>query len=50
MTRILTTRKVVKTLKDGLGLCHGTAPHHWRFSRPGVRLVSMKVRNTPSPL
>lgn len=43
MTRILTACKVVKTLKTGFGFTNVTAQHQWKFSRPGVRLLSVKV-------
>lgn len=43
MTRILTACKVVKTLKSGFGFANVTAKRQWDFSRPGIRLLSVKV-------
>ncbi|XP_038604749.1 carbamoyl-phosphate synthase [ammonia], mitochondrial [Tachyglossus aculeatus] len=44
MTRILTACKVVKSLKDGFGLGNVTAKHPWKFSRTGIRLLSVKAQ------
>lgn len=44
MTRILTACKVVKTLKSGFGLANVTSKRQWDFSRPGIRLLSVKAQ------
>ncbi|XP_066478149.1 carbamoyl-phosphate synthase [ammonia], mitochondrial [Tiliqua scincoides] len=44
MTRILTTCKMVKTLRAGLGVFHRTGQHHQGFSRIGIRSLSMKAQ------
>ncbi|XP_019512404.1 PREDICTED: carbamoyl-phosphate synthase [ammonia], mitochondrial [Hipposideros armiger] len=44
MTRILTACKVVKALKTGFGFTNVTAQHQWKFSRPGIRLLSVKAQ------
>lgn len=43
MTRILTACKVVRTVKTGFGFTNVTAHQKWKFSRPGIRLLSVKV-------
>nr|AAH58010.1 CPS1 protein [Homo sapiens] len=61
MTRILTAFKVVRTLKTGFGFTNVTAHQKWKFSRPGIRLLSVKAQtahivledrdaDTPAPL
>ncbi|XP_015336477.1 carbamoyl-phosphate synthase [ammonia], mitochondrial [Marmota marmota marmota] len=44
MTRILTACKVVRTLKNGFGFTRVTAQQQWKFSRPGIRLLSVKAQ------
>ncbi|EDL00247.1 mCG121563 [Mus musculus] len=44
MTRILTACKVVKTLKSGFGFANVTTKRQWDFSRPGIRLLSVKAK------
>uniref|UniRef100_A0A2K6G1A8 Carbamoyl-phosphate synthase 1 n=1 Tax=Propithecus coquereli TaxID=379532 RepID=A0A2K6G1A8_PROCO len=44
MTRILTACKVVRTLKTGFGFTNVTAHQPWKFSRPGIRLLSVKAQ------
>ncbi|XP_025785587.1 carbamoyl-phosphate synthase [ammonia], mitochondrial [Puma concolor] len=44
MTRILTACKVVKTLKTGFGFTNAPAHHQWKFSRAGIRLLSVKAQ------
>ncbi|ELW72708.1 Carbamoyl-phosphate synthase [ammonia], mitochondrial [Tupaia chinensis] len=44
MTRILTACKVVKTLKTGFGFTSVSAHQQWKFSRPGIRLLSVKAQ------
>ncbi|XP_060039910.1 carbamoyl-phosphate synthase [ammonia], mitochondrial-like [Erinaceus europaeus] len=44
MTRILTACKVVKTLRAGFGFTNMTTHHQWKFSKPGVRLLSVKAQ------
>ncbi|XP_006022338.2 carbamoyl-phosphate synthase [ammonia], mitochondrial isoform X1 [Alligator sinensis] len=43
MTRILTTCKMVKTLKNRAGLCKANAPC-WNLLRTGTRLLSIKAQ------
>uniref|UniRef100_A0A5F9C4G7 Carbamoyl-phosphate synthase [ammonia], mitochondrial n=1 Tax=Oryctolagus cuniculus TaxID=9986 RepID=A0A5F9C4G7_RABIT len=44
MTRILTACKVVKTLKSSFGFSNAASQQQWRFSRPGIRLLSVKAQ------
>uniref|UniRef100_A0A2K6LCS4 Carbamoyl-phosphate synthase [ammonia], mitochondrial n=1 Tax=Rhinopithecus bieti TaxID=61621 RepID=A0A2K6LCS4_RHIBE len=44
MTRILTACKVVRTVKTGFGFTNVTAHQKWKFSRPGIRLLSIKAQ------
>uniref|UniRef100_UPI002540CBA2 carbamoyl-phosphate synthase [ammonia], mitochondrial n=1 Tax=Euleptes europaea TaxID=460621 RepID=UPI002540CBA2 len=44
MTRILTTCRMVKTLKGGCGVFHRAFHHNWPFSRTGIRSLSLKAQ------